>query len=651
MKIRLAAIIALVLAIASASRAQTDAEQVTNIGRNVLSMEDYLLSIQYFNQAIKAKPYLPDPYFYRAVAKLSLEDYAGAEADCTLALERNRYKTESYKVRGFARQHLGKDSLAVEDYEQGLRYNPQDKYFLFYKAVAETELKRFSDADSTFSLLVRYYPGFADGLTARARLRAIEGDTVRALEDAGKAIGISATSVQPYLVRADIKTKQGEWKEALADMDAVLRLMPHESDYYLNRAYVRYNLDDYFGAMADYNYAIELSPANTSALFNRALLRFEVNDLRRAAADFEKVLELEPGNFHALYNLGLVNAERGRYTEAVKDYDAVAARYPRFYPVYYARSEAKMKSGDTRGAVKDYNHAQGLLKAYVRDPGKNALDRPAVAQGKANDGRGEESEEEVMERFNQLVVSGSASRTELTYNDKIKGRLQDNENMIELEPCYLVGPELAHGHGDVNAPYFKELEEFNALPNVISHLLMMPGGQLGAAEYGEVFALADKLNSLTGLPGATAADWLVLGASRGVLKDFEGAEVAFSRAADMYPGFTLALFGRGYVRQASGDPKRIAGALADYDSALKQNPQLAAAWFNKGALYGMQGDWVSALSCYNEALRIDPHFGAALFNRGITYLRLGNKKAAFADLSAAGQYGIAGSYSILKRMR
>ena len=56
-------------------QAQVNAEQVLTIGKNVLSMEDYLLSIQYFNLAIKAKPYLADPYFYRGIAKLSLDDY------------------------------------------------------------------------------------------------------------------------------------------------------------------------------------------------------------------------------------------------------------------------------------------------------------------------------------------------------------------------------------------------------------------------------------------------------------------------------------------------------------------------------------------------------------------------------------------------
>ena len=62
-------------------RAQINTDQVMNIGRNALYFEDYILSIQYFNQVIKAKPYLADPYFYRAIAKLELEDYKGAEED------------------------------------------------------------------------------------------------------------------------------------------------------------------------------------------------------------------------------------------------------------------------------------------------------------------------------------------------------------------------------------------------------------------------------------------------------------------------------------------------------------------------------------------------------------------------------------------
>ena len=65
MIMRLPLLLVFMVAMAAPVRvsAQINAEQVLNIGRNVLSMEDYMLSIQYFNQAIKAKPYLSDPYF------------------------------------------------------------------------------------------------------------------------------------------------------------------------------------------------------------------------------------------------------------------------------------------------------------------------------------------------------------------------------------------------------------------------------------------------------------------------------------------------------------------------------------------------------------------------------------------------------------
>ena len=56
--------------------AQINTDRVLAIGRNALYFEDYVLSIQYFNQVIRSKPWLAEPYFYRAVAKINLEDYS-----------------------------------------------------------------------------------------------------------------------------------------------------------------------------------------------------------------------------------------------------------------------------------------------------------------------------------------------------------------------------------------------------------------------------------------------------------------------------------------------------------------------------------------------------------------------------------------------
>ena len=638
--------------------AQVDAEQVLAIGRNVLSMDDYMLSIQYFNQAIKAKPYLADPYFFRALAKLELEDYKGAEEDCTAAIERNKFKTESYKLRGFARQYLGRNREAIDDYDVGLRHNPSDKYFLYYKSVAQTELKDYSGADSTFAVLLRHYPRFDEGLGARARLNALRGDTAAAIADLDKAIEASPSSLQPYLLRAEIKSGLKKWEEALADMDKAVNLRPKEADFYVNRAFIRYNLDDFFGAMSDYNYTLELEPHNEGALFNRGLLRYEVKDLDRAAADFKEVLRMSPDNFHAPYNMGLVELERSKPKEALGYFRRIADRYPRFYPVYYAQAEALRDMGDMRAAMQNVRTADKLVKRYVKNPEKNPLDRPAVQAGRANssgDGspENEMSDTEVMDRFNQLVTVGSASRTSLSYNEKIKGRVQDRDIAVEPEPSYSFSFLAGTASLKSTSNYFHELDNFNQREYIRQRVWLMPGESFsgGAESMEKIFGVADYYEQAVARPDARPADFFALGVARTMLKDYEAAVKAFNRALETTPDFTMALMGRAFARSRIPENRLAALVAADYDSALRLNPRLIYAWFNKGNLaYGAE-DYTSALSCYSNAIEIDPSFGEAYYNRGLTYLRMGNRRQAFADLSKAGELGVVPSYNLLKRMK
>ena len=78
--------------------AQINTERVMTIARNALYFEDYVLSIQYFNQVINAKPYLYEPYFFRGLAKINLDDFQGAEADCDAAIQRNPFALDSMSL-------------------------------------------------------------------------------------------------------------------------------------------------------------------------------------------------------------------------------------------------------------------------------------------------------------------------------------------------------------------------------------------------------------------------------------------------------------------------------------------------------------------------------------------------------------------------
>lgn len=660
------------LAAALPSAAQVNAEQVLNIGRNVLSMDDYLLSIQYFNQAIKAKPYLADPYFFRALAKLNLEDYKGAETDCTLALERNRYKVEAYKLRGFARQNMGLDSLAIADYDAGLRFYPEDKYFLFYKAVALTATGSYERGDSTFATLLRLYPRFGEGFSARGRLNAMRGDTTAALADIERSLELTGTLPNPYLMRAEILSRRHEWDAALADMDEAIKLQPQEPDFYLNRAYLRYNKDDFFGAMSDYNYALELEPDNTAALFNRALLRYEVKDLGRAEKDLAEVLRLDPSNFHARYNHGLVLLELRRPKEALSEFQSIRSRYPRFHPAHYAVAEALRDMGDMRGAVAAAREGERLVKLYVTDPDRNPLDKPAIAAGDANRlGNDDEqlTETEVMDKFNRLVTVAASSEPNLTYNERIKGHVQDRDVRVEPQPAYGLtffdtDPELS------SLPYyFRDLDELNQRRGSSRRIYLSPkpGAPADDVTLKALFADIGRHTDIINSGAPRAVDYLNRGITYLLLKNYDAAMSDFDSAIAANPDFTVAYMARAYTRGAkthtpaaaaddSGrlpdtDRAALAASIADYDTALRLDPRLMFAWFNKGNIHYEAGDMTSAMQCYTEAIAINPQLGAAYFNRGLAYLQMGNRQPAFDDLSKAGELGVLQSYNLLKRMK
>ena len=109
---------------------QLNTDRILTIGRNALYFEDYVLSIQYFNQVIKIKPYLAEPYMYRAMAKIQLGDDNGAELDATAALERNPFLPEAYYIRGFARRRTKNYAEAIKDFTSAYDFSPNSTNLL-----------------------------------------------------------------------------------------------------------------------------------------------------------------------------------------------------------------------------------------------------------------------------------------------------------------------------------------------------------------------------------------------------------------------------------------------------------------------------------------------------------------------------------------
>lgn len=689
------------------ARAQVNAEQVTQIGRNVLAMDDYMLSIQYFNLAIKAKPYLSDPYYYRAVAKLMLDDFKGAEEDCTLALERNKFKYEAYRVRGFARMRQSADSAAVADFDTGLQFAPEDKYFLYYKALAQSDAGKYAEADTTFRTLLRHYPRFDEGLAAHSRILLAKGDTTAALATADNALSMSRNQLFPYLVKADIEQARGHWEEAADALTEALRLEPKETSLYINRAFMRYNADDLFGAMSDYNYAIDLDPDNRAAIYNRALLRMQVQDLSNALEDFSQILEWDADNFPARYNRIMICLDFGRYSETIADLRYILRKYPRFYQGYYTLAEVYRRMGNERLFYENFHKANDIATRYVTNPSKFQLDRPSIEPGKslcvddaskAPNISPDETDGDLALQFNRLItISNDRELSEQQVPGKqhsIKGKVQDLELKAEPQPLYALTFADTPSELRAQSNFFRELDRLNSSGSLASAIFLSndPGSQSNAAMTQQLFDLTEQLNARERDAVMQPADYLARGVAHTLLKNYDAAMADLDKAVETAPLFAAPLFQRAFTSMAqhdaairisrakakeelttqqhapsasqSGDldaagrmleestmQNSFRHAIADLDAALRIDPRLAFAWYNKGCIYYAMRNYTDAIQCYTEAIRIAPEFGNAWYNRALAYLKLGNREEAATNLSKAGELGVLPAYNALKRIK
>ena len=645
-------------------KAQVNTDQVLRIGQNSLYLEDYVLSIQYFNQVIAAKPYLAQPYFFRAIAKLSLDDYRGAEEDATTAIEKNPFITNAYEVRGVARQNLGRHREAIADYEKALEQLPENRGILFNKALAEEEVKDYEAAERSYATLLRVYPRFDNGYIGRAKLRLATGDTIAALEDINHALELNKNATNAYVMRADIAISSSkDFANALADMDEAIKLQPQFAGFFINRAFLRYNLDDYFGAMADYDYAIQLEPLNSAALFNRGLLRAEVHDNNKAIDDFSKVLQLDPDNYHALYNRALLYKDIADYRNSVNDLDKVIEAFPDFASAYFVRSEDLRLMGETAKAERDYRKSLALSKhATADDNSTDSADEPA-----------QETQEDVANKFTSLITIANNAQVKEEYNTAgIKGRVQDQNVIIEIEPYFTPTYYVTTTEIKEIPYYIKEIDDINAT-RMLRFVVMVTNHEPQLTDEEAIarhFNSIEYYNSYIATHTPRAIDYFGRAMDYYTLRNYQAAIADLNKAVELAPDFTLAYFLRANARLKNADMTAIgdnnnaddsrlrmqtakmvnAEVMDDINKTIELSPRMPFAHYNKGNLLVANGDLTSAISAYTKAIELKPEFGEAYYNRGYLYLKLGNREAGIADLSKAGELGIVPSYNLLKRM-
>lgn len=657
---RLLALLMLTLGAAPRAGAQLNTDRTLQVGRNALYFDDYALAIRYFNQVIDAKPYLADPYLLRAIAKYNLEDYVGARADAQKARSINPFLPGAWEVGGVASQCLGNSADAIADYSQALTLLPHNRQLLFNKALAQEEAGLYEAADSTYGELLEFYPRFDSGYVGRAQLELSRGDTLSARGALDRALEINANSVGALSLRAAL-TSKSDPTAALADMEQAVKLQPDRPYLRINRAVARYNANDLNGALDDFDYVLELEPMNEAALFNRAMLRMELRDNDRALADLNLLLSLNPGDLRSRYNRAIVLADKRMFDEALADADAVVAAHPQMYAAHALRAHVNHEAGREAAAQADYRRASQIAHRGLTDGPGAEIETAAQTD-----------EEATRNRFAALQTvddDPDGAESERSFNTAgIKGRVRDIDADIGLRPIYQLSYYTATGDG----VYDKEIEDLNAarvLPFVVFLTNDLPSmtREAEAARHSESIA---RLSALIASGRGGAIDLFARSMDYMTLKDYERALADLNAVIAARPDFAPAWLMRAAVRyrlreagagrvltDADATTLNAEAALAldqimgDLDRALELNPRMAVAHYNRGVFLMRLGADADAIDAFSRAIALNPDLGPAYYNRGYAEFARGERDAAAADLSRAGQLGVSAAYRLLKQLK
>lgn len=675
--------------------AQINTDRVLIIGRNALYFEDYVLSIQYFNRVINAKPYLADPYYFRAAAKYSLDDLKGAEDDCNKALEINPFMVNVYNLRGIIKQRQNNYQAAQEDFSAGLKVEPENVNLLMNRGIAHINLKQYAEAIADYRDVLKYDTRQTGAFLNMGVAQVQQGDTVSALKSFSKVVELSPYMPEGYAYRGILYYQTKAYDSALSDYNRVVELKPLEPSYYMNRAIMRYQLDDLRGAFADIDKVIELDPRNATAYSNRGILRAQVGDINRAIDDFSRVLAFDPQDMMTVFNRGMLYMQTGEYQNALRDLNQVAMQYPDFGPVYYQRSLVKEKLNDTSGAQKDYMTAFKLdqdrkakgLKADLTSADDAKKEDDAK---KTKDKQTRRKSDKDIRKYNQVAVLDDFEETDVEVakdQETIRGRIQNRDIIIDLEPMF----GLSFYTADTLLPrarYFEpSVEAFNK-KKIYNKNLRLTNRELESDAstslyyFNRIRYVGEEIKQD---PDETLL-YFVRGVLYSVVLNYNNAIADFDLCLQRNKNDANALFNRAYVRykmveairsmeqNAPDKPVEVnlnmtSGASAnvarkevvmekfvDYDLIIEDLQRLIElesnfefAYYNLGIIYCQRRDFIKAEQMFNSAIDINGDFAEAYFNRGLVRLYLENDAEATVDLSKAGELGIFKAYNVIKR--
>lgn len=658
------------LLVGGSALAQLNTDRITAIGRNALYFDDYVLSIQYFNQVIKLKPYLSEPYLLRAIAKIQLGDYTGAEQDCNAAIERNPFQPGAYYTRGYVYRQTGQLEKAEKDFSEALIFAPENKTYLVLRADVLAEEKRYDLALQDIDRLLSREPRSASLLFEKGTICLRSNDTICALNAFTDATQYDSQNPAAWSALGLVYLMQDRQNDALAALTNSINQGSKWAGDYINRGIIFYRLHNYRSALADYDKAVSLAPRDAQCYYNRGVLRQELGDYNRALEDFNQVVELDPEQVEVHYQRGLVLLHLNQWKDALADFTLLIDRYPYFLPSYYLAAQAETALGHGKVAY------QYRTRAYDLEQKKDSIQ----AQSVSTDLQLAQSQPQKRDRrkeFSAMAAQNQeATDEERKYESETRGTIQKRYADVINEPNIT----LSYYVPNVNTQSLRRtnyshvsIDDYNRrqlLPAPLRFTVqeMALTADMVNQHFERINALSDQIDMLEQVASPNSpqnnrlsAAYMARAIEFALVQDYSSAIDDATRATMLDGTLYFAYFCRANWRYKLLEYRRAMGEktegadfelmMRDYDYVIDHVPDFSFAYYNKANMLCIQQDFRAAIRYYTDAIQVDSDFAEAYFNRGLTHIFIDEVEAGLSDLSKAGELGIYQAYNLISRFQ
>lgn len=646
-------------------QAQLNTDRITAIGRNALYFEDYVLSIQYFNQVIHLKPYLAEPYFYRAIAKIQLEDYQGALRDCNSAIERNPFSPGCYYARGYIYRQLDRLEEAEADYTEALHFSPENRTYMLLRADTRAMMEHYDAALEDIEQMLRREPQSASIWSEKGRICIAKKDTLAALEAFEQAAKYDKTNPAVWSMLGVTNLMLDREDEAYVQLTQAINLGSKWAGDYINRGVIHYHRHNYRGALSDYDQAVKIAPRDADCYYNRGVMRQEVGDYNNALADLNTAVELAPERTEMRYQRAVVEMQLKQWKAAMADLDALIERYPYFLPAYYLAAQVKAQQGNQAAAYQYRKKAHDLEEKKEQIQAQQA-NQPntdlliAEAQPQKKDHRKEFS-------TSTAQSQNDLPEEEQKYDSQTRGTVQKRYQDVVNEPNMALSyysQDLSLRRTNYYHPLVDMLNKSGVLPAALRFTSqeMALTAEMVDFHFSEITRLSQLIdnNPNAELFFARAIEFAIVQDYASAIDDCTKALTLTDSRSQLTVLLTFCRANWRYrlleYQRATGEQEATANMdfdimLRDYDQVIRLQSDFVFALYNKANILCAQREYKDAIDYYTQAIKQDGDFAEAYFNRGLTYVYIGENEKGLADLSKAGELGIYQAYNLITRFK